>query len=73
MNDFAKIRRIKIFEVLDRFPDLPTRTIARVLFKEAPELFNNPEHARNIVRYLRGANGDKNRETLKIEKYVKPL
>lgn len=73
MSDFKNIRNEKIYEVMDRFPDLPSRTLARVLFAEAPELFSGIDHARSIIRYLRGANGAANRKRLKNRKYVQPI
>lgn len=73
MSDFKNIRNEKVNEVMNRFPDLPSRTLARVLFAEAPELFSSIDHARSIVRYLRGTNGDKNRKCVKNRKYVQPV
>ena len=58
---------------MDRFPNLPSRTLARVLMDEAPELFVSIDYARSCVRYLRGTIGDKNRKTLKERKYVQPI
>lgn len=44
-----------------RYPALPSRQIARILCKEEPALFLTIEHARNVVRLYRGANGAKHR------------
>ena len=73
MSDFYNIRNKKVYEVMDRFPNLPSRTLARILFAEAPELFNNIDHARGIIRYLRGTCGDKNRKWLQNRKYVQSV
>src|SRR4051812_47050568 len=43
--------------LLQRFPAAGNQTIARVARKESPELFDTIEHARTIVRRLRGAKG----------------
>lgn len=58
---------------MDRFPDLPSRTLARVLMEEAPELFVSIDYARSCVRYRRGTIGDKNRKTLKERKRVQSV
>ena len=71
MTELDKIRQTKLFEILDRFPDLPNRTIARIAFAEAPELFLSIERARSSVRTYRGLNGKEHRETLKNKKYVR--
>lgn len=70
---FWEIRRTKVIEVLDRFPNYPNWTIAKVLYSEAPELFNSVEHARGVLRYLRGVSGDTNRKRLKDKSYVQPI
>ena len=56
---------------MDRFPNQPTRTIARVLYEEAPEMFVTVDMARSCVRFLRGASGADNRKKLKDKKYVR--
>ena len=42
--------------------NVPTRTIARGLFQKYPEIYTDIEHARNIVRKIRGNHGDLNRK-----------
>jgi len=53
------------FEVIKRFPNSPSLTLAKKLFKENPEVYTSEEDARNIIRYYRGAIGRKSREELK--------
>lgn len=50
-----------VAETLSEFPDHPNRTLARVLFAKYPTMFPNLENARNLIRLLRGSNGDKKR------------
>ena len=52
-------------EYCKKFPTSATREISRALFEDHPEAFRDQEHARSVVRYYRGVNGDKNREKLK--------
>jgi hypothetical protein len=50
-------------EMLEKFPHLPTRSIARIILFNHGDLFNNDiERIRSVVRYQRGTNGEKSRE-----------
>lgn len=46
----------------DRFPDTPTLTLARKIYKENTKLFNDIEDARVALRYVRGQKGDRLRK-----------
>jgi len=50
-----------ISEVLTRYPDTPTLTLAKKLHKEEPAVFLNIEAARGAIRYRRGTSGKHNR------------
>lgn len=58
--------------LLDRFPNTPTLTLAKRLFKDNPEVFDSVEHARQRIRYYRGQLGDYNRKVIKTKKYLAP-
>jgi len=45
-------------DYIARFPDAPTKTLARLAYRENPELWSSLEAARNSFRYARGANGE---------------
>lgn len=45
-----------------KFPDAPSRQLAKILYDENKELFTNLELARSAIRYVRGASGKRNRE-----------
>lgn len=66
-----RLRKEKIEEVLSQFPDAPTRTLARKLFHDSPELFLSVETARSALRTLLGANGSLNLKLLKDKRYVR--
>lgn len=51
-------------EVLRRFPDLNSQALARKLCADHPLVFKDQEDARSVLRYYRGAHGDKNRDEL---------
>jgi hypothetical protein len=70
---YNDLRRKVVFDTFDRFPNLATNTMARVLVKEHPEFFDSAERARDIVRYYRGLSGTSNRHKLKNKKYAKEI
>ncbi len=49
-------------ECLERFPDVPTNTLAKKLYKENSAVWKNLEVCCQSVRYYRGAHGDKLRK-----------
>lgn len=59
-------------QILEAFPDAPTLTLARILHRDEPLIFSSVEDARFIIRYHRGACGDKNRECLADTDHIKP-
>lgn len=56
-----------VAEYLKRFPNSPKQAVARVLFKENPEVFSSVERARDVVRYYTGARGAQKRKSLDPE------
>lgn len=57
-----KINKTEIAaEICREFPDAATLTLARMLYKRSPELFNSVEHARSMIRGARGSNGQYHR------------
>ncbi len=71
MTDFQKIRRKALFEILDKFPDLPNLTTAKLVYSKYPELFDDVEHARTHVRIYRGRFGATKRREIKTNKYFR--
>ncbi len=51
-----------VIEELDKFPNTPTLTLAKKIYKENPEVAKSIEHIRSTIRYYRGQMGDKSRE-----------
>lgn len=51
-------------EALKMFPTKPTKTIAKYLFETYPNTYTNVEHARNVLRYYRGENGERDRKAV---------
>ncbi len=59
------IKGEKAQEILNKFPKAGTRTLASILIKKYPLVFNDFEDARTILRYNRGEKGDRLRKTSK--------
>ena len=54
-----------------RYESMPTMTLARLIYKENIESFRNIENVRDILRYLRGAKGDRERKSASSNNDVK--
>lgn len=52
-------------DYIERFPNTPSLTLAKKIFKENQPLFNNVEHARELVRYYSGKAGEPSRHHAK--------
>jgi hypothetical protein len=70
-SPFIIVRRKVLFEYLEKYPDVPSNQIARMLNSKYPKLFLTKELARSIVRLYRGAIGDEKRKTTKVTKYYR--
>jgi len=56
------IKREIVQDYIQRFPDLPNRTLASMIFTKEEGLFVDVEAARRMIRYYKGADGDDNRK-----------
>lgn len=52
-------------EYLDKFPNTPSLTLARTIYKDNKDVFTSAEHVRGIIRYWRGAKGATQLKSLK--------
>jgi predicted phosphodiesterase len=72
-NAAGRRARNKIVEgLLERFPDASNAVLARKLAKSHPQLFVNDESARNALRYVQGAQGDRSRKNGKTARLRHP-
>ena len=62
-----------IKEYLEKYPELPTLTLAKLIYKENPSVFTDVENCRYMIRYNRGASGKKNNEALKDRRFVRDI
>ena len=60
-----------ICEYLERFPETPTLTLSKLIYKENKECFPRLEAVRSLVRYYRGQNGKYGRDKVSTKKYFK--
>lgn len=51
-----------VIDTLKKFPNTPTLTLAKKLYKENNGLWSNIESTRSHIRYYRGSSGDENRK-----------
>jgi hypothetical protein len=51
-------------EALEKYPNLPSQTLARKLFVDNPEIYSTVDNARSAVRYYRGQAGKNNRKKI---------
>jgi hypothetical protein len=59
-----------ILGYLRKYPDTPTQTLAKAIYKKHPGLFKTLEVCRSRVRYYRGSNGDKARTELATSEFL---
>lgn len=71
VTEYQKLKRKVVLEYLEKYKDLPSRTIARLLKRDHSELFSDLENARFMVRQYRGQSGDNHRKKVKFTKYYK--
>jgi hypothetical protein len=70
-HPFNEARRKIVFDVLERFPDHASLSLAKKIYSENPGLFNCCEHVRTMIRFYRGTNGNRARAGLKNRTYVR--
>lgn len=51
-----------VHDLLLRFPNTPSLTLAKKIMKDDPEMFTTVDAARSAIRYFRGATGTKSRK-----------
>ena len=52
-------------DYLDRFPTLPTTTLARKIFKENKKSFNHEHSVKTMIQYYRGSHGKNSRKKIR--------
>lgn len=59
-------------ETLRKYPDTPTLTLAKKIYRENSKLFNSIDTVRNRIRYYRGQLGKKKRTEIASSEFFKP-
>lgn len=57
---------------VEKWPDLPNRTLALKIYRENPGTFDNEENARGAVRYVKGLHGSRNRKMSGAKEHFTP-
>jgi len=60
-----------VVSYLEKFPDSPNKTLAKIIVNEHPNLFNSLESARKYILVLRGVSGDEKREKITDKRFYK--
>jgi len=61
-----------VADYLKRFPNTSSKTIAGILVKEQAPLFKSIDNAYALLRYYRGALGDRSRRQLVNRQFMRP-
>lgn len=69
MNTIKHTGKI-IIEYLERFPNLPIRTLANKIYNENNQLYRNAEWVRQHIKYYKGKNGKQALKNLNNKKFV---
>ena len=56
-------------EYLEKYPNVPSLTLARMILRDHPLVYNSVEHARISIRSFRGAAGDRTRGKVKDRRF----
>lgn len=62
-----------VLSFLDKYPNMPSLTLAKLIFEKHPLEWNNIDAIRSSIRSYRGRNGESQREKYKNNKHFKPL
>lgn len=57
-------------EYRDKYGNIPTLQLARIMYKENISLFKDVEDARSVLRYIEGKNGEKKKKEVSEKKYI---
>ena len=60
-------------QYLEEFPELPSLTLAKLIYKNNPVLFTDVEFVRNKIRTYRGSRGVHNRNALQDRRYYREI
>lgn len=69
MRPFDEIKRKILFEYLEKYPDLPSYSMAQAIYSKYPEYWTNAETVRGHIRRYRGKSGEHHRNKMKNQKY----
>lgn len=62
-----------VLDYLEKHSDLPSLTLAKIIYKDHAAMFGSVDGVRSVIKYYRGRTGEYNRKNLSNKKFVKPL
>jgi len=72
-NSALKVNTKIVFEYLTKFPNAPSKTLAKKIYSEQSKYFDTWDVVYSRVRYYRGQLGKKSRENISNKLFQKPL
>jgi predicted phosphodiesterase len=61
-----------VLKYLSQFPNLPSRTLATLIYNQNKLSFKDIENVRGIIRHYRGTSGKKNLKSIETDKFLTP-
>ena len=68
----AKLQGEIVKKYLEKYPMMPSLTIAKLIYNENPKVYRNVENVRKLIRYYSGRNGKKRRSNLATRDFLLP-
>lgn len=62
-----------VVEYLEKYSDMPTLSLAKLIYKENNSVYNSVETVRTRIRYYRGASGKEHKQKLKDRRFVRDI
>lgn len=71
MGSEKTIKGETVIQYLEKYTDLPTNSLAKIVYSDNPILFKSKEDARVLIRYYRGALGSRMRKGLTDRRFIR--
>jgi len=62
--------RETIIHNLNKYPEMPSRTMARMIYAQNPQAWKSIDNIRAVIRYYRGALGKPSRKNIEHGKQI---
>lgn len=72
-NPYLALKLKVLFEYLEKFRETPSKTLARMVFRDQPSFFKDEEEVRAKIRQYRGKSGATLRSQIKETKFYQDV